>query len=90
MITRPQFYDWCDRNISYANIREIPGLIEIIVESSRVKETEAKVSLYLRPQMRADVQLLVRSDKPPVVERQCNTCARTCDVGVACWWCGNK
>lgn len=22
-------------------------------------------------------------------ERTCSTCSKTCDVGVACWWCGN-
>lgn len=23
-------------------------------------------------------------------ERVCSTCSKTCDVGVACWWCGNE
>jgi hypothetical protein len=22
-------------------------------------------------------------------ERVCQTCSKTCDVGIACWWCGN-
>jgi hypothetical protein len=25
---------------------------------------------------------------PAPVTRTCGTCSRNCDVGVACWWCG--